>query len=86
MINSLKLGVCKLNHYFFKKRGKHPDGLCDICKEPETIDHYLLRCKNKLADKIKEWFKEKYKDPALKDILSELDGIDLILKFNYRDL
>jgi len=24
--------------------GLHPDGLCDVCKIPETVAHFLLIC------------------------------------------
>jgi ribonuclease HI len=86
IINRLKLGVCNLNYYLFKKRGKHPTGLCDTCKSPETIEHYLLHCNNKLADQIKKWFEQRRQDPSLKDLLSDPEGVALILKYNKREL
>jgi len=39
----LRTGHCKLHLYLFRL-GLHPDGLCDVCKIPETVSHFLLIC------------------------------------------
>jgi len=36
-------GHCRLNHHLFRI-GLHPDGLCDYCAVPETVDHFLTSC------------------------------------------
>jgi len=44
-ITRLRLGKCFLNHYLFKI-GRHPTGLCITCGVPETVEHYIIHCKN----------------------------------------
>jgi len=44
-ITRLRLGVCKLNYYLFKQ-GNHASGLCSLCGVPETIQHFLIECRN----------------------------------------
>ena len=39
----LKNGHNRLNMHLHKI-GLHNSGLCDFCKEPETVKHYLLDC------------------------------------------
>ena len=39
----LKTGHNRLNMHLHKI-GLHNSGLCDFCKEPETVKHYLLDC------------------------------------------
>ena len=43
IIHQFRLGQCKLNHYLFTIN-QHENGLCSSCSEPETVEHYLLRC------------------------------------------
>ena len=43
-IGRLRLGV-SLTNQRLHKLGKHPNGLCDTCLVPDTIDHLLLHCK-----------------------------------------
>ena len=45
LITRLRLGKCLLNHYLHEIH-LHPTGLCDHCKIPETIEHYLLHCQH----------------------------------------
>ena len=42
-ISRLRLGRCRLN-YYLNLMSCHVTGLCDTCKVPETIEHYLLNC------------------------------------------
>jgi hypothetical protein len=44
IITRLRLGKCLLNMYLFRI-GRHNTGLCDICLQPETVQHFLLECK-----------------------------------------
>src|SRR3989454_10349472 len=39
----LRLGRCKLNYDMFRM-GLHATGQCEICLQPETIEHYLMNC------------------------------------------
>jgi exonuclease III/ribonuclease HI len=39
----LRLERCRLNASLHKI-GKHDTGLCDACRVPETVEHYLLEC------------------------------------------
>ena len=44
MISRLRLGKCRLNWYLYNQK-LHSNGLCNTCQVPETIEHYLLQCK-----------------------------------------
>ena len=44
IINRLKLHMCRLNSYLHKI-GLHVSGLCDLCNVPETVEHFILKCK-----------------------------------------
>ena len=37
----MRLGKCSLNKYLHDIK-RHPDGLCEKCPVPETIQHLLL--------------------------------------------
>ena len=43
VLTRLRMGHAKLNACLYRI-GKHPDGLCDVCREPETVQHYLFDC------------------------------------------
>jgi hypothetical protein len=43
IIARLRLGKCLLNSYLHKM-ARHDTGLCDACKVPETVEHFLLEC------------------------------------------
>ena len=45
VITRLRLGKCSLNKYLHDIK-RHLDGLCENCREPETIQHLLLECKS----------------------------------------
>ena len=42
-ITRLRLGKCLLNSYLHQIN-KHETGLCETCKVPETVQHFLLEC------------------------------------------
>jgi ribonuclease HI len=42
-VTRFRLGKCRLNAYLYKI-GLHPNGNCDTCFVPETIEHFLLKC------------------------------------------
>ena len=50
-ITRLRLGKCCLNKYL-KDIKCHETGLCRTCKVDETIEHYLLYCKERNWSKI----------------------------------
>jgi len=39
----LQTGHCILNHHLFRINC-HVTGLCETCKKPENVPHYLLQC------------------------------------------
>jgi len=43
LITRLRFGKCKLNSCLHQI-GKHPNGLCDACRTPETVRHVLMEC------------------------------------------
>ena len=43
LITRLRLHGCFLNKYLHKI-GLHDSGLCDICRVPETVEHFLFNC------------------------------------------
>jgi hypothetical protein len=48
----LRSGYTLLNHNLFIM-GIHPTGLCDKCKVPETVTHFITECKSELVNKLK---------------------------------
>ena len=58
LLHQIHLGKCRLNYYLFKINC-HEDGLCDMCHEFETIDHFLVQCnkfkneRNRMQAKLK---------------------------------
>ena len=45
VITRLRLEKCSLNKYLHDVK-RHPDGLCEMCRVPEMIQHLLLECKS----------------------------------------
>jgi len=43
IIFRLCIGHCQLNHHL-SRIGFHPDGLCDRCEIPETVEHFIEVC------------------------------------------
>jgi ribonuclease HI len=78
-ITRLRLGKCKLNHYLHTIN-RHPDGLCQICKVPETIEHYLLKCRNKLTVDILGKCTELNIQPTLQNILNNQEILNCVYK------
>ena len=44
LISRLRLGKCHLN-YYLHKINRHATGLCQTCNVNETIEHFLLDCR-----------------------------------------
>ena len=78
-ITRLRLGKTLLNEHLHKLN-IHPDGLCQKCQVPETIEHYLLKCKE---SRLFEPIKMKSEEMKLKMELPILLRIDEILNLIY---
>jgi len=79
-ISRLRLGKCRLNHYLYKM-GCHETGLCNTCKIPETIDHYLLNCsESNINNKLNEASKRLNVTTDLTTVLSHKTLIDIIYR------
>jgi hypothetical protein len=48
----LRSGKCALNANLFAMRC-HDTGLCDACRVPETVQHFLLECSSELVTGVK---------------------------------
>ena len=78
LISRLRLGKCRLNKYLQEIHG-HPDGLCQLCQEAETIEHLLLRCKHyEVAEKLQNACTALAIPPSLTNILSSPKLVDLV--------
>ena len=78
VISRLRLGKCKLNAYLHQIH-RHPDGLCELCQEAETIEHLLLRCKRyDFAEKLQNACAAFAFPPSLTNILSSPTLVDLV--------
>jgi ribonuclease HI len=87
VISRLRLGKCRLNAYLHEIH-RHPDGLCELCQEAETIEHLLLRCKtNDFAEKLQSACAALSPPvpPSLTNILSSPKLADLVFDL-VRDL
>jgi len=64
----LRLGKCRLNANLYQI-GRHETGLCSLCQEPETIQHYIIDCQhNTVARALKTTcvlHSEKFNVPAI---------------------
>ena len=58
LITRLRLGKCRLNAYLYKLK-KHPTGNCDICNQPETVEHFLLHCQHQTFSSTQEYQQQK---------------------------
>jgi len=77
-ITRLRLGKCRLNYYMFELN-LHPDGLCTVCKLPETVNHYLLECKDGLLSRaVKQQCLKLHIEPQLDVILNSSSILDVI--------
>lgn len=73
----LRLSKCRLNFYMFQI-GKHETGKCNLCKEYETIEHFLMQCKTQLVEDLKDLctsFKIEY---TLQGILNNACSLNFI--------
>lgn len=66
----LRLGKCSLNAYLYEIHA-HPDGLCELCRKPETIHHFLLDCNNVVCTALLDACRKLKVVPSLKAVLSD---------------
>jgi hypothetical protein len=86
ILTRLRLGRCNLNAYKFKIK-QHPTGLCDTCKVPETIEHYLINCNaSKIKDKIEKHLQPNRNQWRISDILANKEILEEIYELVDRDL
>lgn len=90
VISRLRLGKCRLNHNM-KKINLHKTGLCETCGEEETIEHWLLHCKNtvQLRNEIESSCKKMQKPTTLQTILNSEICHGIIFKWtqdNHQEL
>jgi hypothetical protein len=78
MITRLRLGKCWLNKYLLDIK-RHPTGLCDACRDSETIEHFIINCKHSdLPEKLKYTCHLQNSPVNLAFILSNPQTIDII--------
>jgi len=79
-ITRLRLGKATTNAWLHKMR-KHPDGECENCKLPETIDHLLLNCtRNSINTTLRQKCEELKVEYNLNSILQCRPLQDIIIK------
>jgi ribonuclease HI/exonuclease III len=77
-LSRLRLGKCRLNYYLYKMK-RHEDGLCSTCKVPETIEHYLMSCReSEIGEEIKVCCEINKINFELKSILTNNVTLNLI--------
>jgi ribonuclease HI len=85
ILTRLRLGKCKLNSYLHQIK-LHPTGLCATCNQPETIDHHLLKCNNKISKHLKELCRSLKITPSLVNVLKNETILDSITSLIDRSL
>lgn len=65
VISRLRLGHCLLNKTL-KLIGKHDTGLCEVCKEEESVEHVVLRCSR--YDVQRELMRNKLREIEVQDM------------------
>ena len=78
----LRLGKCNMKSYL-KIMNRHRDGNCDTCNAPETIEHFILECRNnmKLLKSIKKLCDEQKIQLNLTNVLKNPDTLNCITDF-----
>jgi ribonuclease HI len=86
LISRLRLGKCRLNFYQQQLR-MHPTGLCDTCRVPETIDHYVLHCtENQIFKELQIKCDSLQIKCSLQNALSVSDLMHIVFKNTKRNL
>ena len=74
LIQQLRIGKCNLNHYLFQIN-QHDTGLCEVCQESETIEHFILHCKKYNNERRLLTSRIKLNNPSLKQLLMSNAGL-----------
>ena len=74
LIQQLRIGKCNLNHYLFQIN-QHDTGLCEVCQESETIEHFILHCKKYNNERRLLKSRIKLNNPSLKQLLMSNAGL-----------
>ena len=80
IMTRLRLGKCRLNYYLHMV-GCHPDGLCEECQQPETISHFLQKCRThrQLHEKLNG--NRQHEEKGVCNILRERKSLEIITKY-----
>ena len=81
-LHRIRLGICKNLKNFQYKIGNHPNGLCETCKIPDNISHFMLHClkyKKQRETLIKNT--KSRQDITLTQLLNKKENYHEILKF-----
>jgi ribonuclease HI len=76
-VSRLRFGKCRLNACLHKMR-KHPDGMCQLCHQPETVEHFLTKCQNDIARALRNKCKEIKADCTTANVLQDTRLIEII--------
>ena len=76
-ISRIRLGKCQLNGYLHTIN-RHKTGLCDTCAVPETVQHFLMECQNKVTSAVKLHCTKKNIPWNIETILSNSSTLDVI--------
>ena len=80
IVHRLRLGKCNLNHYKHTIN-KHNTGLCEICQDPETVEHVLLQCKKFTKERKKMLLQLKRKTITVEELLRNNNYFSALIHF-----
>ena len=83
-ISRLRLGKAKLNGYLYTM-GIHQNGWCDSCKTEETIEHFILNCKESKICTVVKGMREG-EQVSIRELLNQKDNIEKIYRSITRDI
>jgi hypothetical protein len=80
-ITRLRLGHCSLNNYL-RRVGRHTTGLCETCRVPETVEHYLMSCRDsKIREIIQGMCKKEKVEVSRNNVFQSNTILDAIYKY-----
>ena len=79
----LRLGMLHNLNSYKHKIGKHPNGLCDICKSYDNVSHFLIFCTkyNESRSKLQRALKYTQEQMTVKNLLTSKTNFAHILQF-----
>jgi hypothetical protein len=58
---------------------RHPDGLCDTCNVPETVEHFIMHCtESQIFEEVKAHCLRKNIAFNIVNVLKDSEQIDLV--------